>query len=428
MGPLHPAFRARTEGSAALYERALRVMPGGDTRTCVHQLPYPLVMSRGKGVHLWDTDGNQYIDLYCNGLSLLHGHAYGPAVEAIVEQARRGTAWAGGSIEQIRLAELLCDRVPSAEQVRFCVSGTEAGMLAAKVSRRATGRRLLVKTTTGYHGSYDPLDADTVGRDDLLVVPDGDADALRRVLRERGDEIAAVFLEIASVGTALSPDAGYFVAAREATREAGVVLVFDECITFRNAWGGMQEQIGVTPDLTMLAKFIGGGLPLGALAGSRAVMDHFDPRRGDALYHSGSFNGYVAACASGLVSLEDYPPELVAATTARAVDLTGLIGEAAEDVGLPISVDRAGSMIGIQPLSAVARPRMGVESVEAYRVLQLACLIEGLYLQPAEGVFALATVADDVVVKQVAERFHAAFRVLASWVAEGSDPAWVDGP
>lgn len=411
-----PTFLSATPGSAALYERAVRVMPGGDTRTCVYQPPHILAMERGSGSFIWDVDGNRYVDLYYNGLSLLHGHAYGPATEAIARQLSHGTAWAGSSRAQVEFAELLCDRVPSAELVRFCVSGSEAAMLAAKVSRRATGRRLLVRTDTGYHGSYDGFDEAS----GVLVVPDGDADALERLLDERGDEIAAVFLEPASVATALAPPIEFFVRAREATRAREVVLVFDECITFRNAWGGMQETMGITPDLTLLAKFVGGGLPLGVLAGSREIMEHFDPRSPNHIYHSGSFNGYVAACAAGLVVLGDYTREAIAEMNRRAERLAGLFQTAAADAGLTMAVDVSGSMIGLQPGVAKANQRISSDSLEAYQLLQHAALVEGLYLQPAEGALGLATSMDDDLVEEVGEHMHRALVRTRTWLEQGA--------
>lgn len=410
-----PAFLRMTPGSAALYERAVRVMPGGDTRTCVYQAPHILAMERGRGSFIWDVDGNRYIDLYYNGLSLLHGHAYGPAIEAIARQIIEGTAWAGSSRPQVEFAEMLCDRVPSAELVRFCVSGSEAAMLAAKLSRRATGRRLLVRTASGYHGSYDGFDEDS----GILIVPDGDLEALERLLDERGDEIAAVFLEPVSVATTLSPPVDYFVRAREATRAKGVVLVFDECITFRNAWGGVQETLGVIPDLTLLAKFIGGGLPLGALAGSREIMEHFDPRSPSHLYHSGSFNGYVAACAAGLAVLGAYTREVISNMNSRTERLAGLFAAAAADVGVTMAVDHSGSMIGLQLGVAQASPIITPESLNAYRLLQHAALIEGLYMQPAEGVLGLATSFGDDLVDEVAERMHRALLRTRRWIDRG---------
>lgn len=395
--------------SAELFARAVHVMPGGDTRTCVYQDPHPLAIVRGHGAEIWDADGNRYLDLYTNGFTLLHGHAYEPVVNAITEQVKRGTAWSGMSIPQVEFAELLCERIPSAELVRFCASGSEAGMLAAKIARRATGRRLLLKTSSGYHGSYDPFDFGAGEADGVITVADGDVEVIRRTIAQRSSEIAAVFLELASVSTALSPGPDYVAAVRDITRDAGIVLVFDECITFRNARGGMQELFGVTPDLTMLAKFIGGGLPVGALVGSAALMEYFDPRREDVFYHSGSYNGYVLGMASGLVALREYPASMIETMISRSSRLVELIRKARDDVGLTMSVDQSQCLIGLQPLVADGRPKMPNESTAAYRLLQRLCLTEGLYLQPMEGVFVLPTVVDDRLVDEIAERFHAAF-------------------
>jgi glutamate-1-semialdehyde 2,1-aminomutase len=214
------AYVDQTPGSLALARRARRVLPGGNTRTCVHQHPHPLAGQKGSGSYLWDIDGNRYIDLYLNGLSLIHGHAYEPIVERLQQVVRRGTAWSASSDEQVALAELLCARIPSAERVRFCTSGTEAGMLAAKLCRHVTGRPLLLKADIGYHGAFDDLEAGLHGQGALpgrtLLAPYGDAAAFERVLARHGDSIAGVFIEPASVSTAVSPPREFFTRLKTA--------------------------------------------------------------------------------------------------------------------------------------------------------------------------------------------------------------------
>jgi len=427
--PLEPAYAAavqtyldHTPGSRALALRARRVFPGGNTRTCVHQHPHPLAGQRGHGSFLWDVDDNRYIDLYLNGLSLIHGHAYPPIVERLQQTIPRGTAWSATSDEQIAFAELLCARLPSAERVRFCSSGTEAGMLAAKLCRRATGRTVLLKADVGYHGAADDLEAGLHGQGELpgrtLLAPYGDADAFERVLADRGDGIAAVFIEPASVSTAVAPPAEFFTRLRAATTRAGALLVFDECITFRNAFGGMQETLGVTPDLTMLAKFIGGGLPLGALVGRTEVMQHFDPDRKDHLYHSGSFNGALAPVAAGLVALTELTPERIAHMNAAASRLVAALDREASRRSLPLSLSRAGSLVGLNPFGTGAPGTPSAHSRDAYRFLQIAALNHGVYLQPDEGVLGFATDITDALVDDIAERLGAALHDLVRWEGE----------
>src|SRR5260221_9719119 len=203
MNSIEESYRAATEKSAQLAKRAERVMPGGDTRTTTNYKPYPLTLERGEGPFLWDVDGNRYIDLLGNYTSLVHGNAYPPIVEAVTKQLRGGSSWPARSEAQVELATLLCERVESVERVRFCNSGTEAGMLAAHVARRLTGRKLILMARYGYHGSYDDLEVGLGGQDGecTMLADFGEATAFEALLSERGGEIAAAFLDPV-VGTA----------------------------------------------------------------------------------------------------------------------------------------------------------------------------------------------------------------------------------
>ena len=197
MNSIQQQYRQRTPKSAALGARAEQVMPGGDTRTTTYHRPYPLAMARGEGPFLWDVDGNRYIDLLGNYTSLVHGHAYPPIAGAIERVARAGTAWPARSNAQVELAELLCERVPGVERVRFCNSGTEAGMLAARAARHITGRKFILMARYGYHGSYDDAELGLLGHDGerTLLAEFGNVASFEGILSTRGSEIAAVFLE-----------------------------------------------------------------------------------------------------------------------------------------------------------------------------------------------------------------------------------------
>src|SRR5260370_35290039 len=212
MATIEEQYRGSTEKSAQLAKRAERVMPGGDTRTTTNYKPYPLTIKRGAGPLLWDVDGNGYSDLLGNHTSLVHGTAYRPIVEAATKAVKDGSSWPARSEAQIELATLLCERVESVERVRFCNSGTEAGMLAAHVARRLTGRKLILMARYGYHGSYDDLEVGLAGQDGEHTMPAdfGEAAALEALLSERGAEIAAVFLEpvLGSAGI-VEPPAGF---------------------------------------------------------------------------------------------------------------------------------------------------------------------------------------------------------------------------
>src|SRR5215469_15738702 len=314
MNAIEERFRKQTVKSAQLAERAEQVMPGGDTRTTTYHRPYPLAIDRGEGPFLFDVDGNRYIDLLGNYTSLVHGHAYPPIADAIAKAVSRGTAWPARSKAQIELAELLCARVPSVERVRFCNSGTEAGMLAVHVARHVTGRQLILMARYGYHGSYDDLELGLMGHDGekTLLGEFGRAESFEQILAERGSEIAAVFLEpvLGSSGVVPPPE-GFLQRVADAAHRAGALFVFDEVITLRLSEGGAQQIFKLKPDLTMMGKIIGGGMPVGALGGRADIMAAFDPRQRHSLLHSGTFNGNVLTCSAGQVSVRELTRERI---------------------------------------------------------------------------------------------------------------------
>ena len=238
MPSIEAEYRSRTPRSAELHERFNTRLPGGNTRSITHHLPYPLVLERGKGPLLWDVDGNSYIDLLYNYTSLVHGHAYPPIVNAIEANVGRGSVWPAGSRDQIELAELICGRIPSIERVRFCNSGTEAGMLAAKVARAVTGRPLILKADIGYHGSYDDLENPQTPLDKQRTVTAefGNAESFERLLRESGDKVAAVFLEaVVGAGGIIAGSSDFLHRVQAAAKKVGAVFVLDEVITLRLA-------------------------------------------------------------------------------------------------------------------------------------------------------------------------------------------------
>jgi glutamate-1-semialdehyde 2,1-aminomutase len=325
---LSTTYALRTPASRALYERAQRVMPGGDTRTGTFYAPYPTFMDRGEGSELLDVDGNRYVDFLGNYTSLIHGHAEPRIAAAIAEQASRGTALGYPGEAQVRLAELLSSRVPSIEQLRFCNSGTEAVMNAIRCARAFTGRRMVVKVEGGYNGAYDMAQVSVSPGQyappypsgvpegpgispgilaEVLVTPFNDLETLRWILERYGREVAAVLVEpVVSMAGVLLPDEGYLDGVVEATRAVGALSIFDEIVTFRLATGGAQQLYGPAPDLTVLGKIIGGGLPVGAFGGRADVMAVFDPRRPGTISHSGTMNGNNATMVAGLTSLGMY--------------------------------------------------------------------------------------------------------------------------
>jgi glutamate-1-semialdehyde 2,1-aminomutase len=304
---IEAAYRARTEGSASEMGRASRCMPSGITRSLSWFAPYPLVFESGSGAELIDVDGNRYLDFMLNGLSLIHGHAYPPVMEALRGAMGRGTVWPGASDAQIEFAELVCDRVAEGSQMRFTNTGTEATMLAVKLARAVTGKPVVVKAVGGYHGSFDDLEAGLHGRGELpgrvALAEFGDLASFEVALERNGGQVAAVIIEpVMYTDPVIAPPEGFLPGLERVTRDADALFILDDCLMFRLAEGGSAELFGLKPDLTALGKWIGGGLPTGAIVGSPDLLAAFDPHGPSPLYHGGSFNGNLLSCVAGRIA------------------------------------------------------------------------------------------------------------------------------
>ena len=408
MNSIEQRYRTRTSASAAIGAHAARVLPGGDTRSVTYHRPYPLTIARGAGPFLWDIDGNRYVDLLGNYTSLVHGNAYPPIIEAIARVSGQGTAWPARNEAQIELAELICERVASVERVRFCNSGSEAGMLAAQLSRRVTGRGRLLMAREGYHGSYDDLEAEWAGEGGRTLLAEyGDASSFEAALARDGGEIAAVFLEpILGSSGIVAPPADFLPRVAGAARRAGALFVIDEVITLRLGLGGAQAAAGVAPDLTMMGKNIGGGLPVGALGGRADLMAHFDPAGAQAMHHSGTFNGNPLTCAAGAVSLRELDAGRLAAMDRMAAQMQAEMERAAAALGLPFGIRRAGSLMNV----TFDRSGAGGVHTPAERMMadfHLAALNHGLFFAP-RGLIALSTVMTGHLIEEICERAAAA--------------------
>ena len=400
---IRTAYEARTPTSAALITRAETVMPAGSSRSFSYFRPYPVVFERGAGSMLWDVDDNRYIDFANNGLSLIHGNAYPPIEEAVASALAKGTAWPGTSRPQIEFAEVLSERIDAAERVRFVNTGTEATMLAVKLARHLTGRPLLLKAWHGYHGFYDDLSAGLEGQGEIpgrtLLADFGDVESFRASIDEHGDQIAAVILEpVPYTGRVTPPPDGFLKAVEEMAKAAGALFIIDDCLMFRLAVGGSSEKFGLDPDLVCLGKWIGGGFPVGAIGASAEMMEVFDHRRGDALYHGGSFNGNPIGCTAGRIAVEDLTAERIATMDRLGAELGAGIEAAGKKRGIDVVVHGAGSAFGVYVLD----PADGSASTELSAQLHLAAVNHGVYLGPG-GELAMATsMTDDLVSEALA--------------------------
>ncbi len=419
MSAIEREYTRRTPGSARLMARASEHMPRGITRTLSWFPPYPVVFEHGSGAKLVDVDGNGYVDLFGNGLSLMHGHAYAPIEAALRDTLSRGTAWPGASDPQIDYAELLCGRVPGAEQVRFANTGTEAAMLAVKLARHATGRPLIVKAWQAFHGSYDDLEAGLQGRGEMpgrvALATFGVLDSYRTALERHEGEVAAIMLEpVQFTGVVTPPPEGFLPALRELARDAGVLLVLDDCLMFRLAEGGSAERFGLEADITCLGKWIGGGLPVGAITASAELMASFDPTAEGALYHGGSFNGNPLGMVAGAIAVRDLTAASIARIDAQAESLRADIARAGEDCGVPVRTQGVGSAFGLYVLEGAGGEHEEIDW-RASSLLHMAAINHGAHFGVG-GEFGLCTALTDADLERASAGLRAALADVAAVV------------
>jgi glutamate-1-semialdehyde 2,1-aminomutase len=396
--------RISASSSASLYERALDVLPGGVSRNTVLRAPHPLYAAYATGCRVTDVEGVEHIDFANNMASLIHGHSHPAIVGAVKEQLDRGTAFTVGTEIEIRYAEHLSSRNPGFEKLRFVNSGTEAVMASLKAARAFTGRTKIAKVEGAYHGLYDyaevsqTADPSNWGRDDhpasvpvaagtpvsvledVVVIPFNDTQHAIAILDEHPGELAGLVLDLMPHRVGLNPATPEFVTAlREWTEADGALLIIDEVITFRSEYGGAQEWYGVRPDLTAMAKVIGGGFPAGAIAGRSDVMDVMNPLADKLLFpHSGTFSANPVTMTAGLVAMELFTRAEVARINGLARRAMDGIGEAIRSTGATACVTGGGSMFRVH---LKARPPMNYR--EAFttpeETVRLKLLLEHLF-------------------------------------------------
>ncbi len=411
------------EKSRELFAQATAVIPGGvnsPVRAFRAVGGDPLFIERGEGAHLYDADGNRFLDCIGSWGPLVLGHAHPQIMEAIRDQLARGTTFGAPTALEVQIAQMICEAVPSVQKVRLVSSGTEATMSAIRVARGYTGRDKIVKFEGNYHGHADFLLAKagsgiaTLGLPecagvpvgttaDTLTLPYNDVQAVRDLFDAQGDTIACVIVEpvVGNMGC-VPPHADFLPALREVTAANGSVLIFDEVMTgFRLAYGGAQERYGIAPDMTTLGKIVGGGLPLGAYGGHAEIMDSVAPV--GPVYQAGTLSGNPVAVTAGLAMLrllrankaEIYPRlETIGARLADGLRLL------ARNHNIPAVVNQVGSMLTVFFTDA--------EEVTDYASAKTsdttrfgnwfrALLEEGVYWPPSqfEAAFLSAAMTDD---------------------------------
>jgi len=404
-------YRKLTPRSQEAFARAARVFPGGYTRDAIIRGPHPTFVERASGVTMHDLDGRALTDFWFNATSLALGHAYPAVVEAIGAQLPKGTAYFAPTLNEVKLAEVVVSRLPGAARIRFANSGSEAVMMGVRFARawRATRQRgasTVVKFEGSYHGSYDdvawsvsPKVADagagdapravaetaglagTEGR--VAVLPFNDGGALRSYLEAHHAEVAAVLVEpMANRLGLVMPELAFLAEARALCDRHGIALIFDEVISFRVGYSGVQGELGLRPDLTTLGKIIGGGFAVGAVAGRADILDLSSPERGGRVTHAGTFNANPMTSIAGRVTMETLTRDAFAQMNALGDYARKRLAGAVQ--GLPLQVTGAGSLFKV---TATARPirnyRDAATTDKAWEsACSLALLNEGFVLTP----------------------------------------------
>ncbi|MDE9799278.1 glutamate-1-semialdehyde 2,1-aminomutase [Staphylococcus delphini] len=401
----------RYNESIKAFEKAEQLMPGGVNSPvrAFKSVDTPAIfMARGEGSRIYDIDGNEYIDYVLSWGPLILGHRDPKVIEAIHDVVERGTSFGASTLEENRLAELVIERVPSIEKVRMVSSGTEATLDTLRLARGYTGKNKIIKFEGNYHGHSDSLlikagsGVATLGLPDSPGVPEGtakntitvpynDLEAVKYAFEEFGDDIAAVIVEPVSGNMGVVPPINNFLQGlRDITKENDALLIFDEVMTgFRVGFNCAQGYFDVIPDLTCLGKVIGGGLPVGAFGGRKEIMDHIAPS-GD-IYQAGTLSGNPLAMTSGYMTLSQLTPE--------SYDYFNELGDMLEE-GLteifskhqvPLTVNRAGSMIGFflneGPVTNFKEANQS--DLELFSQLYRELAEQGIFLPPSqfEGMF-----------------------------------------
>ena len=404
--------------SKELFEEALKYIPGGvnsPVRAFRAVGGQPFFVNRAKGAHVWDVDGNEYIDYVCTWGPAILGHAHPKIIKAVQQAAENGTSIGIPNPFEVTMAKLICSAVPSVQKVRMTNSGTEACMSAIRLARGFTKRDKIIKFDGCYHGHADSLlvkagsGALTFGHPDsagvpaaftqhTVVLPFNDTDAVKAAFDANKNQIAGIILEPVPGNAGLYlPKPGYLEFLRKITTGNGALLIFDEVMTgFRLAWGGAQERFGITPDLTCFGKIIGGGLPVGAFGGRADIMDCLAPL--GPVYQAGTLSGNPLAMAAGIAALEELyrspKPEVRSPKSENAyarleelgAELETGMKDAARKAKVPVQFNRCGSMFCAyftdQPVHNLADAMKSDR--ERFKKYFHGMLAEGIYFAPSQ--------------------------------------------
>jgi glutamate-1-semialdehyde 2,1-aminomutase len=389
-------FAGRRPRTEELHQRAQAFLPGGNTRSVLYHLPFPVRIARAWDAVLEDADGHQYVDLLGEYSAGLYGHSNQIVIEAMIAALREGVSRGAHTRYEVDLAEAVCGRFDSIERVRFTNSGTEANLMALSAARAFTGRDKVMVFRGGYHGGLltfkegpSPVNAPY----DVLMADYNDAAAAAALLREQAGSVACVLVEpMLGSGGCIPGDPEFLSALRETSSQTGALLIFDEVMTSRTGAGGLQARLGIRPDLTTLGKYIGGGSSFGAFGGRADVMNLFDPARPGALPHAGTFNNNVASMAAGYTGLTlVYPPAVAERHTAAGDQLREDLSAVFRAADAPFCATGVGSILAIHGTAGPVRSPQDLKASDPglNELIFLDLLELGYYIAP-RGYLALS--------------------------------------
>ncbi len=386
-------YSLRNPASFERWQAAACAMPGGNTRTVLFFEPFPICMVRGEGCLLFDADGHRYVDLLGEYTAGIYGHSNPVIRRAIAAALDNGISLSAHNHLELGLARLICDRFTSIELVRFTNSGTEANLMAIATAIAATGRRRVLVFQGSYHGgvlAFGTGPSRTTVPHDFIVAPYNDTDGVRELIRRDGAALAAILVEpMLGAGGCVPGEPAFLEMLAEEARAAGAMLVFDEIQTSRLSPGGRQELLGISPDLTTLGKYFGGGLSFGAFGGRANLMSLYDPRRPDHLAHAGTFNNNVLSMAAGYAGLSQLlSPDALQSLNRRGDALRTALNEQFAESACGLSVSGLGSLMNFHAINGIPSER------DVLLLLFFDLLERGFYCSP-RGLIALSLAVGD---------------------------------
>ena len=394
------SFTAKRPKTHAMHERAAAVMPGGNTRTVLFTVPFPLRVEKGEAATITDIDGHSYLDLLGEYSAGIYGHSHPRIIAAAKAALDNGLNFGAHHEGEVKLAEVVTKRF-NMDLVRFTNSGTEANMMALAAARCFTGRAKIMPMEGGYHGGtlYFSHGASPVNAPfDCVMGHFNDVEATRKLIAANADELAAVILEpMLGGGGGISASPAFLAMLREETAKRGIVLIFDEVMTSRLHPGGLSAKLGIEPDLKTLGKYVGGGMSFGAFGGKQAIMALFDPTNPDALPHAGTFNNNTLTMNVGHVAMtEIYTPDACAALNARGDRLRDTLNDLFMRYQVKMKAMGQGSMVVIHPTAGEINAPHDIEDTDKRlrQLLFLDLLEQGIYIAE-RGFMALSLVVTD---------------------------------